>query len=171
MTMGIGKHGNLLLGALLLLPPPAYAEVQRGPSTPEERAKAVELVRVLETAPVSPAAKEARQWLTVWLAEVPDLTVKVCFSLLGSKQETASLPAELRMQHAYSSAAWLIEHPDTNPGSTETLLAGVRGTLRSYEAWKTADPAVSHALLEALLAMERTGTLEQHVRQQGRYCR
>ncbi|MGH9360515.1 MAG: hypothetical protein ACRD2T_01255 [Thermoanaerobaculia bacterium] len=170
--MRFSKHCSpILVLALLLAPPALTARANRGPSTPEERAKALELVRVLETAPASAEAKEARQWLTLWLTEIPDLTIKVCLSLLGAKDETAGLPGELSMQHAYSSAAYLIGHPNTNPGSTEVLLAGVQGTLRAYEAWKAADPAMSQPLLEALLQKERSGTLEQHVGQQGRHCR
>ena len=87
-------------------------------------------MRVLETAPASPEAAQARQWLDTWLGEIPDLTVKYCLSLFGATKEavTKELPRDLTMQHAYSGAAYLIQNPGTGPGQTETLVAGLQGT-------------------------------------------
>ena len=162
--------------ALLLLsaaPATAQPAAKRGPSTPEERAKAVELVRILETAPASPEAAQARQWLDAWLGEIPDLTVKYCLSLFGTTKEavTKELPRDLTMQHAYSGAAYLIQNPGTGPGQTETLVAGLQGTLRAYQALKAEKTPDTYPLLEALLEKDRAGTLDVHVRTYGRNCR
>ena len=54
------------------------AQRKRGPSTPEERAKAVQFAHDLEANPLGPQAKNEREWLTLWLIEVPDITVEVC---------------------------------------------------------------------------------------------
>jgi hypothetical protein len=55
---------------------------ERGPSTSEERTKAVQFARDLEADPLGPNAKEERSWITVWLIQIPDITVKFCTSLL-----------------------------------------------------------------------------------------
>src|ERR1039457_4472098 len=47
----------------------------RGPSTAEERARAVEYVRSLEENPLAKDSLEKRMWLTEWIVEVPDFTV------------------------------------------------------------------------------------------------
>lgn len=161
--------------ALLLVPaPPAAAQQpteKRGPSTPEERAKAVELVRVLETSPDSPEAAQAREWLNAWLDEIPDMTVKYCLSLFGSREAAKALPQDLAMQHVYSAAAYLIQNPGRGPGQTETLVAGLQGTLRAYQALKAGKSPNTYPILEDLLQKDRSGTLDVHVRTYGRNCR
>jgi len=64
------------------------AQQKRGPSTPEERAKAVQYAHNLETNPLGPQAKSEREWFTLWLIEVPDITVEVCPRLLGQNFPT-----------------------------------------------------------------------------------
>ena len=55
----------------------------RGPSTPEERARFVALVRSLERDPLAENTNAIRQQLRDWAIEVPDIRVKVCSGLLG----------------------------------------------------------------------------------------
>ena len=57
----------------------AYAQ-KRGPSTPEERKKAVEMATFLEANPLAKEAKDVRSALLFFLIEVPD--IKVTVSLL-----------------------------------------------------------------------------------------
>jgi hypothetical protein len=159
-----------ILALLLLMASPALS-ASRGPSTPEERQKAVALVKVLETAPWSDEAKEARAWLMTFLNDVPDVTVKRCLSLLGSPVERQGIPADLQNQHVFSSAAYLLEHPGTAAGNTDTLLAGVEGTLKAYAALKARGSIEPQPQLEGLLQMQRDGQLEAYVRAQGRSCR
>jgi hypothetical protein len=53
------------------------------PVYPEERAKAVALAHQLEDQPLGPGAADARKWLTIWLIEIPDISVEFCPSALG----------------------------------------------------------------------------------------
>src|SRR5687768_1028526 len=55
----------------------------RGPSTPDERAQFVALVRSLERDPLAENTNAIRQQLRDWAIEVPDIRFKVCPSLLG----------------------------------------------------------------------------------------
>ena len=153
----------------LLFAGPAFPAA-RGPSTPEERQKAVELVEVLETSPWSEEAREARAWLMTFLNEAPDITVKRCLSLLGSPAERQGIPSDLQMQHMFSSAAYILEHPGAGAGSTETFLAGLDGTLKSYSALRAHGSIEPQARLEQLLQIQKGGGLETYVRGQGRNC-
>src|SRR5437660_1162853 len=89
----------------------AQAQPQAGKaSTPQDRAKAVEIARSLETDPLGKQAKDQGKWLTQWLIVVPDISVKAaCSSLvgpiLGSKKNYGN---ELYMQTMFSSAAFII---------------------------------------------------------------
>jgi hypothetical protein len=72
------------------------AFAQRGPSTPEERTRAVEMATFLETNPLAKEAKDYRAKLLFFLAEVPDITVKLCTSVLGeSKRVKGDYDSEL----------------------------------------------------------------------------
>src|SRR5215212_2200671 len=55
---------------------------KRGPSTPEERGRAVNLTRFLEDDPLNEKAPDARRWLLTWLADVPDISVTICADFL-----------------------------------------------------------------------------------------
>jgi hypothetical protein len=158
-----------LVSALLLSAGAAFAA--RGPSTPEERKKAVELVELLETAPASPDAAAARQWLTTFVSEVPDLTVKQCMSLIAPAADRAAIRPELMSQHIFSGAGYLLRNPGTAAGGTDTLTAALVGTVRAYRAWKQADASVAHPRLEQLAELEANGQLETYVRAAGRNCR
>ena len=65
----------------------AQSQQKRGPSTPEERAKAVQIARALEGDPLQPGNKDMRTWFTLWLIEVPDITVQV-FNAPQKQQRT-----------------------------------------------------------------------------------
>jgi len=145
---------------------------ERGPSTPEERAQAVNLARALEQNPLHEGAKDARQWLTVWLIEIPDITVKLCSGLLGpivgSKENYSS---ELFAQMMFSSAAYIIENPKKAKDQHAVYLAGVEGTLKAYEAILKEKPEARHAFLDELIEKRNQGELDKHVRQATKKCK
>ena len=59
-----------VLALCLLAPAGARA---RGPSTPEERKRAVETTRRLEKEPLASSSMEARKWLFQWIVDIPDV--------------------------------------------------------------------------------------------------
>jgi hypothetical protein len=136
------------------------SEIGRAPSTPEEREKAVELVRTLETNPLAESAQRDRQWLTLWLAAVPDIKVSLCAEffpqLLGSKKNHAS---ELVMQSPYSMAAFVIEHPEKGDDDDAKYQAGVEGTLKAYEAILQKERKARWPILDELLLKRDKGEL------------
>src|ERR1019366_546634 len=135
----------------------------RGPSTPEERARAIEYVRSLEENPLAKDGLEKRMWLTEWIVEVPDVTVNACCKELQSLDKVNSTYSnQLRMQVIYSQAAFLLQHPEETNAAT-IQAAGLAGTLRAYRAIQSFDPTAKHPLLDNLSALEKQGKLQQYV--------
>lgn len=153
--------------ALLGLAP--VSVLARGPSTPKERAKALKLIRQLEAEPDFVGARDARQWLSLWLVEVPDLHADLCPELLGgTAAERRRLPGEVVGQLMYSGAGFRIEHKDGSP--EEVYLAGVQGALRVYEALLAKKPHVRSPLLDGLIGRRDAGTLAAHVTEAMKSC-
>jgi hypothetical protein len=143
----------------------------RGPSTPEERARALQLTRALETDPLNRNARDARAWLTMWIATIPDITVDVCGEfmrpLLGANK---SYSAEIFIQSMFSSAAFAIENPDRKDDAAAKYLAGVEGSLRAYESIRAAKPKVRWPVLDELIELRDAGKLADYVREKMTAC-
>lgn len=161
-----------LLTVLLIFAVGGMAEAQdRGPSTPEERATAVKLARLLEEAPLGRDAKEARQWLTVWLIAVPDITVSLCSDLLGSVPRSArKYEAEIVVQTAYSGAAFIIENPTMASDQVAVYQAGVEGALKTYESIRKEQPKIVWPFLDELRRKQEQGELRAYVASAAEKC-
>ena len=149
----------------------AYAQ-NRGPSTPEERKQAVEMVTFLETNPLAKEAKDYRAKLFMFLAEVPDITIKLCLRVIGdSKKFKGDYDSELTGQLMYSQAKFIIENPGKAQDDAAVNLAGVEGVLRTWQAIKAAKPKAKLPLLDELLAKQQAGTLSEHVQSGLKECK
>ena len=139
---------------------------KRGPSTPEERAKAVQLVRALEADPLHKDAKDARSALLLWLIEVPDITVTLCADylrpILGKDKNYAF---EIFNQMTLSSAAFIIENPEQAKDKVAVNKAGLEGSLKAYEAILKTKPKAKWPFLDELIERRNKGTLEEYVRE------
>ena len=159
-----------VLLALMCCVSSVYAQ-KRGPSTPEERKKAVEMATFLEKNPLAKEAKEIRGALLLFLTEVPDISVTLCTNVFGeSKDFKGDYQAELMGQTAYSQAKFIIEHPDKAQDEAAVQLAGVEGVLRTWQAIKTLKPKAKFPLLDELLAKQQSLTLEEHVKENLQGC-
>ncbi len=140
---------------------------ERGPSTAEERAKAIDLVHKLETDPLNPQAEEWRVWLAKWIDEVPDVIVPVCPGLLPQLlRSNRNYAHELAMQVVYSSAAFIVEHPKQQVDQQAVFQAGVDGMLKAYQAILKARPRARWYFLDSLIDMRDKGTLKEYLRKQ-----
>ena len=84
------KKNLMLVLALTLLWCGSSAYAQRGPSTPDERKRVVEMVTFLETTPLAKEAKDYRKTLLFFLTEVPDITVFVATCLVNQSASKAT---------------------------------------------------------------------------------
>jgi len=163
----MGRKLFVLL-ALTVLASSAPAESKmRGPSTPEERARALNYIQSLEQKPLAKDSVEKRIWLTEWIVRVPDITVTMCCKALDSLDtvnETYS--NQLRMQAIYSEAGYILQHPGVK-SEAQKQAAGLAGALRAYQAIQRFDPTAEYPVLDNLLSLQRQGKLVQYVERQG----
>jgi hypothetical protein len=139
MRIHLGKLAVALFAffAAVYLP----AQQKRGPSTPEERARAVQFAHDLESNPLGPQATNVREWLTRWVIEVPDISVSVCPRLLGPEiPDRKKYGTEIFSQLRYSEAAFMIESPDKAKDSDAVHAAGVTGALTGVRDYSQRSP-------------------------------
>jgi hypothetical protein len=152
------------LAFLLLFATSSLAQNQRGPSTPQERETAVKIARLLETDPFHKDAKKMREGLFTWLIEVPDIHLELCSAYLGSEKSTdKNYGSEIFGQTMFSSAAFIIEHPDQANDRVAVNLAGVEGALKVYENVLTTKPKAKSAFLDGLVEKRNKGELRAYV--------
>jgi hypothetical protein len=139
---------------------------KRGPSTPEERKRAVEIATLLENDPLNKGAKELSRELLIFLIDVPDIHVHICLDVLGDyKKMKGEYAPTITAQLTFSSAKFVIEHPEEAADTNKEYLAGVEGVLRAYQNIKKAKPKVEIKPLEQLLAKQQAGQLADFVKQ------
>jgi hypothetical protein len=135
------------------------------PSTPEDRAKAVQVAHALEADPLAKGAKEQRLWVLRWIIEVPDIRVPVC-NLLGPVFESQDdISTAIFNQMAVSSTAFIIQNPDKAKDDAAVYTAGVEGSLRAYESILKTKPKARWSFLDDLIAKRNKGELAEFVRQ------
>jgi hypothetical protein len=136
----------------------------RGPSTPEERAKVIELTRMLERDPLNENADATRQRLREWTIEVPEIRFHVCNELLShGLGENHPYSREINLQTILSGAVFTLEHQDKRRDDVGAYIAGVEGSLRMYEVLAKSRPDARSAFLDGLVAMRDRGELADHV--------
>ncbi len=146
----------------------AAAQDKRGPSTPEERRRAVEIATLLENEPLHKDARKLSQALLYFLIEVPDISVPICTDVLGDyKNIKGEYSPNITAQLTFSTAKFIIEHPEQAGDKDKANLAGVEGVLRAYQNIKKAKPKVEIKPLEELLAKQQAGQLAAFVREHG----
>jgi hypothetical protein len=142
-----------------------FAQNKRGPSTPQEKETAVKVARLLETDPFNKDAKKAREWFTLWLIEVPDISVEICTGYLKPLYDAKSknYATEIAMQMMYSSAAFIVEYAEQAKDRVAVNLAGLEGALKTYEAIVKEKPKAKWEFLDGLIAKREKGELRGYV--------
>jgi len=151
---------TLAIAIVFLVANSGMAQNQRGPSTPQERETAVKVARVLETDPFHKDAKKMREWLLIFLIGVPDIHVELCTAYMPpEKPSDKNYGSEIFNQTVFSSAAFVIEHPDQANDRVAAHLAGVEGALKVYETVLATKPKAKSAFYDALLERRNKGEL------------
>ena len=141
----------------------------RGPSTAEERAKAVEAATRLEADPLAYGADEERARLTVWIMQIPDIYVKTCPALIG-ELEPGPLHSMMTAQMLLASTAFIIQNPKKAKDDVAVYTASLESVLRTYAAVLQVQPESRASALDALLARKREGTLASYVKDTATDC-
>jgi hypothetical protein len=155
---------------LIVLAAPRVA-LARGPSTPEERKRAVQTTRKLEKEPLSRNSMEARRWLFKWIVEIPDINVTSCKGPLdGLQQDEEGYGQLLYVQSIFGMAAFLVEHPEKKNEWIAVQTAGIESVLRAYEAIRKADSEARWKELDRLAAALKSGSLPAIVKEEMAEC-
>lgn len=153
----------LLVAASLALLGPVIAGA-RGPSTPEERRRAVQTTRKLEKDPLARDANASRRWLLDWIVEIPDVQVRSCSGPLDVLvEDSGRFGRILYLQSIFGMATFLIESPRAKDDWVAVQGAGIESVLRAYRSLVRADPEARREELDALLETQKRGRLKQLV--------
>ncbi|MGD0907257.1 MAG: hypothetical protein ABSA96_06725 [Candidatus Acidiferrales bacterium] len=150
---------------------PSVRAQQRGPSTSEERSKAVKIAHDLEDDPLAKDAKAQREWVIQWIVDIPDITVNVCFDYFGKLPDPPrGHSTEIARQMVISSAAFMIEHPEKAKDEQTIALSGLLGSLKAYQSILKQDPTARWAQMDKLIQMRDQGKLDDYVTDTRRKC-
>ena len=142
---------------------PHHAEA-REPSNPEERARFVALVRLLERDPLAENANAIRQQVRQWTIDVPDVRFKVCPDLLGHAiANDYPYSREIKLQVMLSGAVLTLEDPGEARDDVAVYTAGVEGALRVYEVLVKSTADAHLAALDDLIGKRDRGELVDHI--------
>lgn len=133
--------------------------VERGPSTPEERARVVQMASDSEKNPLQIQAANA-EWLKKWVNDVPDLTLNygAVSDWLGRAAKQESREA-IKFQFTASVMAFQIQNPAKAEKQSANDLAGVEGALRAYETLLGQDDKYRSAKIDVAVAARNKGEL------------
>lgn len=156
--------------ALLVLAAPRLA-LARGPSTPEERKRALQTTRRLEKEPLARKSADDRKWLFQWIVEIPDIQVNGCKGPLDELADDAEGYGRiLYVQAVFGMAAYLIEHPDKKGDWVAVQTAGLESVLRAYDSMKKVDSEARWKELDRLQAAQKKGRLRAIVSKEMAEC-
>jgi hypothetical protein len=162
----------LSLGLFAVRTTPAQQQQQkRGPSTSEERARAVKVAHELEEEPLAKDAKDNREWVYKWIEDIPDITVNVCYDFFGTLPKPPhGHTLEIVNQMAISSAAFMIEHPDKAKDEQAVATAGLLGALKAYQSILRHEPDARWPYVDKVVQMRDQGKLDDFVSDTRRKC-
>jgi len=168
------KKTILLLSLVLTFGLPAKVNFcqDRGPSTAEERKRAVEIATLLENDPFNKDAKALSSELLFFIIQAPDIHVHICTNLLGDyKKIKGDYSPIITSQLTFAQARFVIENPDKADDRYQEYLAGVEGVLRTYQKIKVAKPKVKMEPLEQLLVKQQASQLADFVKEAMGECK
>jgi hypothetical protein len=162
--MFLRHRSAALVGCMLLLAPFA-ARSARGPSTPEERKQALDIIQRWEADPLNPSLTQEREWVLNWIIQIPDVHVTVCvfFDKLpkGDKKDAANIV----LAQMFSQAAFVLQNPDRKDNRLAESMAGVEGALTVYEAQLKTNAKDRQPFLDDLIQKRDAGALPQWVKE------
>ena len=149
----------------LVVAAPCFAQ-DATTSSAEDKAQAVALVKQLEDDPLASGAENARQWLTTFIVNAPDLFISTCPEFLGPLNGQGKNGApELIGQLYFGNAAWAIQNPDKATNREAVFVGGLESTLRLYESLLKQKSRWRWPLLDDLRSRVTKGTLVDYVRE------
>ena len=115
-----------------------------------------------------------RDWLKLWLGEVPDITIQVCAEEFGPFSHEANREQNFGSiifgQSKFSSASFVIEHPDQAKNAIAVYTAGVEGSLKVYQSILKTHPEARRPSLDDLVVKMQNGELAKYIERATAMC-
>ncbi|HLK53360.1 MAG TPA: hypothetical protein VKU42_07880 [Candidatus Angelobacter sp.] len=120
----------------------------------------------MEDSPLDEGLRNERAWALKWLVEIPDISVSVCIAPIdGPSKKKYKYSPELTVQLTFSSAAFIIEHPDQAKDGDAQHLAGVEGAIKAYQSILKTKPDAKSKAMDDLLEKQHDGKLADYVQE------
>ena len=164
---GVRVAARDLRPLVALLPAPAAAptgdpagDAERGPSTPDERAR---VLRMAQESLQDPRDVQQRDgaWLKAWVDAIPDLSIdygSTAYTWLKGAAHPDAREA-LRSQYTASAMAFQIRHPESAERQTAIDAAAMDDVLQAYAALLRRQAALASPALDRALAARAKGQL------------
>ncbi len=147
----------------LVVAAPCFAQ-EATTSSAEDKAQALSLVKQLEEDPLASGAENARQWLTNFIVNAPDLFISTCPELLGPLNGQGKNGApEIIGQLYFGNAAWAIQNPGKATDREAVFVGGLESTIRLYDSLVKQKSRWRWPLLDDLRSRGKKGTLGEYV--------
>lgn len=148
----------------------APARAERGPSTPEERARVVQLADAANRDPIGVMTSSDGRWFMKWSDEIPDYMFgpdKGAFWMENGAGK-GDMRRVMRFHHMLSTAAYQVQHeiadPQKDPAAMEAkTIAGIEGLLHAYEILKDKRPENRSEEMDKAITMRDQGKLAAFV--------
>jgi len=139
----------------------------QGTSTPEERARWVEITHKLESNPLDESVNKDGEWAFNRLSEVHDIHVPLCPALLGEFNDAKyKYRHQITRQYMLASGAFLIENPAKAGDVAALNVAAVESVLKVYSGILQQKPDAKWKPLDELLKKQSQGKLDDALRKQ-----
>lgn len=138
----------------------------QGTSTPEERARWVEITHKLESSPLDDSVNKQGETALKQVSAAHDIHVPLCPALLSefNGMKYAYAPTITR-QYMLASTAFLIENTNKAADTKALNLAAVESVLKTYSAILQQKPDAKAKLLDDLLKKQSQGKLADSLKQ------
>ena len=161
----------LLVLAISAAPQEKIKGEKRGPSTPQERQKFLELAQQMEHDPLGKDAADTRASLIKFLIDVPDIHVEACDNVPELlKDENDKIASAIWMQDVIAQGEFAIQYPDWAEDTYLLWTAGVGGSLNLYEAILKASSPKHYPALDDLLVKRDRGELADATLEMAKRC-
>ena len=139
----------------------------QGTSTPEERARWVEITHKLEGNPLDESVNKDGEWALNRLSDAHDIHVPLCPALLGEFNDAKyKYRHVVTRQYMFASGAFLIENPPKAGDVAAMNVAAVESVLKVYNAILQQKPDAKWKPLDELLKTQSQGKLDNALRKQ-----
>lgn len=154
----------ILTTALVLVTAVLLPSLAEKPSTPKQRARAVEIAKQLEAAPLGSKADKLRAEVLEWWIKVPDVNLNWCAPLLQDfEPEDEEYGRAIVLQGTIAAGAFVIEHPDKAGDPRAVSFAGVEGAIRAYKSLIASERARRHPFMDRLVGLAASDRLAEYI--------